>query len=275
MTVAIVGGGIAGLTTAYYLSRQGREVVVFEREAAAGGLTQSDQLQGYTIDRGPNGFLTNVPETLALAESLGLADELATASELAQHRFLYQNGALQALPTSPMAFVRTRLVSAKAKARLLFEPFAPKRPAGIDETVYEFARRRVGEEFATVFMRAMVLGITAGDAKAISLAALFPRMRQLEDHYGSLSQALLATVLKRRKGTGGPAGPGGRLTSFKHGGIARLTHALAEQLGQRVRTGAAVVGLQGCGTSTYTLTLASGEQCQAGAVVLALSLIHI
>jgi len=269
MTVAIVGGGIAGLTTAYYLSRQGREVVVFEREAAAGGLTQSDQLQGYTIDRGPNGFLTNVPETLALAESLGLADELATASELAQHRFLYQNGALQALPTSPMAFVRTRLVSAKAKARLLFEPFAPKRPAGIDETVYEFARRRVGEEFATVFMRAMVLGITAGDAKAISLAALFPRMRQLEDHYGSLSQALLATVLKRRKGTGGPAGPGGRLTSFKHGGIARLTHALAEQLGQRVRTGAAVVGLQGCGTSTYTLTLASGEQCQAGAVVLA------
>ena len=269
MTVAIVGGGIAGLTTAYYLSRQGHQVIVFEREAAAGGITQSDQLQGYTVDRGPNGFLTNVPETLELAKTLGLEEELAVAGELAQHRFLYHHGALQALPTSPMAFVRTRLVSAKAKARLLCEPFAPKRPAGIDETVYEFAQRRVGTEFAEVFMRAMVVGITAGDAKAISLAALFPRMRQLEDDYGSLVRALLATVLRRRKGTGGPAGPGGRLTSFQHGGIARLTRALAEQLGQRVRTGAAVVGLQRCDTGTYTLTLASGEQYQSRAVVLA------
>ncbi|MBS3966177.1 MAG: protoporphyrinogen oxidase [Truepera sp.] len=277
MTVAIVGGGIAGLATAYYLNRQGRKVIVFEREAAAGGITQSDQLQGYTIDRGPNGFLTNVPETLELAKALGLADELAVAGELAQHRFLYHHGTLQALPTSPMAFLRTRLVSGRAKARLLCEPFAPKRPPGVDETVYEFAQRRVGAEFAEVFMRAMVLGITAGDAKAISLAALFPRLRRLEDDYGSLVRALLATVLKRRQGTGGPAGPGGRLTSFKHGGIARLTRALAEQLGQRVRTGAAVVGLQRCDyaqrgrcdTGTYTLTLASGEQCQASAVVLA------
>jgi oxygen-dependent protoporphyrinogen oxidase len=270
VTVAIVGGGIAGLATAYYLGREGREVVVFEREAAAGGITQSDHLQGYTIDRGPNGFLTNVPETLELAKALGLADELAVAGELAQHRFLFKDGTLQALPTSPMAFVRTRLVSAKAKARLLLEPFAPKRPAGSDETVYEFAQRRVGTEFAEVFMRAMVVGITAGDAKAISLAALFPRMRRLEDDYGSLVRALLATVLRRRKGTGGPAGPGGRLTSFQHGGIALLTHALAAQLGQRVRTGAAVVGLERCNkTGNYTVILASGEQYQASAVVLA------
>lgn len=271
MTVAIVGGGISGLATAFYLKRQGLDAVVFEREVEAGGITQSDLIQGYTIDRGPNGFLTNVPDTLELAESLGLGNELMAADALAHYRFLYQKGRLQEVPTTPGSFLRSRLISTKAKLRLLLEPFAPKRPPGADETVYAFAERRLGTEFAEVFMRSLVVGITAGDARQISLAALFPRMRRLEDEHGSLLRALLVTARRRRRGTpGGPAGPGGRLTSFQYGGIGHLTKRLTEALGANVYTGTDVVGLERCPkVGTYTLRLASGECYRATTVVLA------
>ena len=111
--VAIVGGGVSGLTTAYLLQqkRPELELKVFEKDAAAGGKVRSSHSNGYTVDWGPNGFLTNVPETVELAKSLGLESELQPASDVAKYRFLYKNGGLRPLPLSPPAFLKSELLS--------------------------------------------------------------------------------------------------------------------------------------------------------------------
>lgn len=263
------------MSSAYYLQKAGHDVFVYEAQGRAGGTAQSDFVDGFTVDRGPNGFLTNVHDALELVDELGLKDELAVASDLAQKRFLFKDGRLQALPASPGAFLKTELVSTRAKGRLLLEPFAKKRDPDEDETVYNFAKRHIGEEFAETFMRTMVVGITAGDAREISLAALFPRMRALEDEYGSLIRGMVAKQLAaaREKGTkdhetGGPAGPGGRLTSFREGGAGRLAQALAEVLGERVRLGSRLEHLTKV-EGRYHLSFATGERQDADAVVLA------
>ncbi len=276
--IVIVGGGISGLSAAYYLSQQQptAKITVLEKEDSVGGTARSDQLAGYTIDQGANGFLTNVPETLELAESLGLSEELQPATEAAKHRYLYFDGALRALPGSPLKFFGSDLLSPLAKARVALEPFAVKRDPAVDETVYDFAKRRLGKEFAEVFISSMVLGITAGDAKTLSLGALFPRMRQLEDKHGGLLKGMLAQQREAKKQDserqvrGGPAGPGGRLTSFKQGGVARLIQALREQLGSRILTGAELKEFEQNGEEGgYRLRLASGEMLNADAVILA------
>jgi oxygen-dependent protoporphyrinogen oxidase len=119
-----------------------------------------------------------------------------------------------------------------AKLRVLLEPWAHKRPAGEDESVWAFAARRIGKDAADALVDAMVTGIYGGDSKALSLAAAFPRMRELEDQYGSLIRAQLA-IAKEKKGSAAGA-PTGTMCTFKEG-LGELTRALAARL--EVRTG--------------------------------------
>ena len=262
--VAIVGGGVSGLTTAYLLKqkRPELELKVFEKDDAAGGKVRSSHQDGYTVDWGPNGFLTSVPETVELAKSLGLESELQPASDVAKYRFLYKNGGLRPLPLSPPAFLKSELLSPLGKARAALEPFLGKAVTQ-EETVYGFLARHFGKEAANAFAGPFVLGITAGDAKALSLDALFPRLRALEAEHGSLVRGLInAQREAKRAGRGG-----GRLTSFR-GGIGRLVGALRENLGEAVRTSLGVRGLRPQETG-YVLELSSGETSYADAVVLA------
>ena len=263
--VAIVGGGVSGLTTAYLLQqkRPELELTLYEKDAAAGGKVRSSQHGGYTVDWGPNGFLTNVPETVELAKSLGLEHELQPASDVAKYRFLYKNGGLRPLPLSPPAFLKSELLSPLGKARAALEPLLGKAVAH-EETVYDFLSRHFGSEVAGAFAGPFVLGITAGDAKELSLDALFPRFRALEAEHGSLVRALVSA---QRKVKVAKEAQTGRLTSFR-GGIGRLIDALREALGEVVRLGVSVRELQPQ-EAGYALGLSSGETVHADAVVLA------
>ncbi|MDZ7708390.1 MAG: protoporphyrinogen oxidase [Trueperaceae bacterium] len=240
--VVIVGGGISGLATAFRVREAlpGASLTVLEKQPDAGGIARSDAVDGYVVDRGPNGFLTNVPESVELARALGLEDDLAPATDAARHRMLYQRGELRSLPTGPAAFLTTGLLSPVAKARVALEPFVRRAPPDVDETVHRFAQRRLGRAFADAFIAPMVLGITAGDARLTSVGALFPRLKRLEDEHGGLFRGMLARQREARAqpdSAGGPAGPGGRLTTFRGGGIERLIDALRDDLGSIVRTG--------------------------------------
>jgi protoporphyrinogen/coproporphyrinogen III oxidase len=261
--LAVVGGGIAGLASAYFVHRELPEtrITVFEKEEEVGGVARSAIVEGFTVDYGPNGFLANVADTLELAKAVGLESELRPAAAEAKHRFLYKGGRLRALPASPGGLLRSDLLGPAAKLRAALEPFAPRRQ-GEGESVYAFAARRLGPRVAETFVAPMVIGIAAGDARQLELASLFPRVREMEDEHGSLLRALLAG----RKGAKGR--PAGRLTSFRRSGMAALSRALHAALGGRVRTGEAVVGLERSATG-YVLSLASGEKMTADAVVLA------
>lgn len=234
-TVAIVGGGIAGLSIARAIARRAPDVQVsvLERSARPGGNIRSERVDGYLCEWGPDGFLDNAPATLALASDVGLEPALRPSSDAARRRFIFRHGRLIEVPASPGAFLTTPLVSWGAKARILYEPLARSRPEG-DETIFDFAARRIGREAAAAMIDPMVSGIFAGDARALSLRACFPRMWQLETDHGGLFKALIATRQRRKKDDAVGA-PAGRLTSFGDG-MEALIHALARALGHSLHT---------------------------------------
>lgn len=276
-TIVVVGGGVAGLSIAHAIVRRDRDarVVVLERRERAGGNVRTETVDGYVCEWGPDGFLDNAPATLALVSEIGLDSRLRPSSDAARRRFIFRNGTLYEVPTAPVAFLRSPLLSTAGKLRMFCEPFARRRPEG-DETIFDFAARRVGREAASAMIDSMVSGIFAGDAHALSLRACFPKMWQMETEYGSLVRAMMATR-KRRTKDDAMGAPAGRLTSFD-GGMEDLIRGLVSVLGDRVRTSAPVAGLRkGAAAAPFQPVLdhqgytvfAGGEAFEADAVVLA------
>ncbi len=300
--VVIVGGGITGLATAFEVAEAAGgadiEVVVLEGRDRPGGNIRTERTGGYTIENGPNGFLDNAPKTVDLVRRIGLEDELQRADEAAATRFIYRGGTLHEAPAGPGSFLTSPLLSLRGRLRVLAEPFAKARPDH-DETIFDFAARRIGPEAASVLVDAMVSGVFAGNAHALSLRSSFPKMAAMEAEHGGLVKAMVARMKgkkaakreaaeRRARGEdvgeltrpGGPAGPGGTLTSFRDGldtWIDGLVAAL-EDRGVTVRTGAAVAGIEPGGAGDepaardgadrrWTVKLESGEAIDADAVV--------
>jgi protoporphyrinogen/coproporphyrinogen III oxidase len=274
--VVIVGAGIAGLSIARALRRRDTrvDVVVLERHRHTGGNIRTKHVDGYTCESGPDGFLDSAPATLALVRDLGLGPRLLPSNEAAAKRYIVRGGRLCEVPASLGAFVRTTLLSTRGKLRVAWEPFAQRRHDP-DESIHDFACRRLGHEAASVLVGSMVSGIFAGDATALSLRACFPKMWQLEEDYGGLFRALLATR-RRRSRKGAVGAPAGRLTSFI-GGMSELTDALTRDLGPAIRTSTAaravwnrpshLVGETGAPAPGYTVLTHAGL-FDADAVVL-------
>lgn len=265
--VVVVGGGIAGLAVAFELRQRaagvagGLEVQVLESAARAGGNLRTERVDGYRVEWGPNGFLDNVPATVDLVRRLGRESELVRADAVAARRFLFRNGRLHLLPSGLGSFLACPVLSIGGRLRVLGEPFASKHPGG-DETIFDFASRRIGAEAAAILVDSMVSGVFAGDSRQLSLAASFPRMAEMEREHGGLVRALVARQWQRlqarrraadRRGhgqidpestrAGGPAGPSGTLTSFR-GGIETFVEALAGSLGGALETGRPVRSLE-------------------------------
>lgn len=240
--VAIVGGGITGLAAAMWLEADHgvHSTLVLEADDRVGGKIRTVCDAGHVLEWGPQGFLDNAPDTLELARLAGLGPAVVRASDDAEARYIVRGGMLRRVPTSPLAFLRSSLLPLAARLRVLGEPFARRRPADRDESVAEFARRRIGAGAADVLVDAMVTGVFAGDARRLSLAATFPRMAAMEAEHGSLTRALVARMRAAKRAgrtSAGPAGPGGTLTTFREG-MEMLPRAIATALGSRLQLGA-------------------------------------
>lgn len=274
--VVIVGAGIAGLSIAWAIKQRAPavEVVVLERSARVGGNIRTELLDGYVCEWGPDGFLDNAPATLALVHELRLSSRLLPSTDTARKRYIFHQGHLCEVPTSIGAFLNSPLLSMRGKLQVLGEPFAASRKDD-EESILDFARRRIGSEGASVLVDSMVSGIFAGDADALSLKACFPRMRQIEDDHGGLVRGLLATR-RGRKADDALGAPSGRLTSFV-GGMSDLVDGLTHSLGRVVRTSLPVTALHRNQTPTlradaisrrrYAVTTSQGT-LDADAVVL-------
>jgi oxygen-dependent protoporphyrinogen oxidase len=211
MRIGIVGAGLSGLTTAFYASRARPDVelVVFESEPAAGGALQTHEIDGFRFEGGGNGFLTNKPDCLQLARDCGAESLLLPSSDLARKRYIFTDR-LHRMPESPQLFATSKLMTLPQKLRMLGEFFVPASKDGGDETLREFGDRRLGPAFTNVFLDAMSAGIYGSTPEKISVKAAFPLVVALEKDYGGLFRGMIA---KRKK----EAGPGGVLTSTKHG----------------------------------------------------------
>lgn len=252
--IVIAGAGIAGLSIAWAIKRRDPlvEVLVLEHGSRPGGNIRTERVDGYTCEWGPDGFLDNAPATLELVRDLGLTSRLLPSNDAARRRFLFRNGQLAEVPTGLGAFLKTPLLSPRGKLRILREPFATARQDD-DESILDFATRRIGGEAAAVFVDPMVSGIFAGDAEVLSLKACFPRMRQIEDTHRSLVRGLIATRRSRKRGDAAGA-PSGRLMSFV-GGMSDLIDALVTSLGAAVHTGTTVTAIRRYEESTWSASV--------------------
>ena len=293
--VVVIGSGISGLTTALHLKDRsdkvdgGLEVVVLEGRERPGGNIRTDRVDGLTMEWGPNGYLDNVPTTPALVRRLGLEADLQPADENAARRFLYRGGRLHELPTGALSFLTCPVLSVRGRLRVMLEPFARPRPEGEDETIYDFGRRRIGDEAARVLIDAMVSGVFAGNIHQLSLASTFPKMAAMEAEHGGLVKAMVAKMRQRRAAKqraaqmrangqqveeltrpGGPAGPGGTLTSFRRG-LDTLVDGLVAELDGAVRFERQTTTLRRAGHDTgpaWQVGTEYGEPIAADAVVL-------
>jgi oxygen-dependent protoporphyrinogen oxidase len=272
--VVIVGGGIAGLATAVFLKRARPElsVVLLEAGPSVGGAVTSTSVDGFTFDRGANGFLTNVDSTWKLAHEVGLAGELVEATDSSNARYLYKNNELHRIPMSPAGMLASPLFSPAVVARLFAEPFVPRRSDTAEESVYDFVARRFGNGTARALAPAFVTGIVSGDASRISVGALFARLPAMEAEHGSIIRAMIASARQKRAARGrGEQVLSGRLTSFRHGGMGALTARIAEILGDVVRLNARVDSIKPAASNRrhrWEISTAS-ERFHARALVLA------
>jgi oxygen-dependent protoporphyrinogen oxidase len=194
--VIVVGGGIAGLSAAYELQARGLSFVLLERTARPGGVIVSEEVDGYTIDGGPDSLLVQKPEAIALCREIGLGDRLVTTKP-PRLAFIQRAGRLHPLPAHSVLgiptrigpFVRTGLFTWAGKLRMASELFVPARRDGADESIGSFMRRRFGQEATTYLAEPLLAGIHAGDVDRLSIKALFPRLAETERTQGSLIAA--------------------------------------------------------------------------------------
>lgn len=198
-SVVIVGAGISGLTTAYWLNKDGFDVKILESKSDAGGAMETIREKGFLVDFGPNSGLETTPLIRKIVDEVGLSNEMIYANDSSNKRYILKNGELHALPTSLPAFIRTKLFSPKAKFRVLAEPFIGKSDDGYYQSIAQFVRRRLGQEFLDYAIDPFVSGVFAGDPHKLSVKSAFQKLYRLEEVYGGLVKGLIKGAKERKK----------------------------------------------------------------------------
>ncbi len=196
-SVAIIGGGISGLATAWWLHQAGVSVTVLERGRELGGTMQTVRDRGWLVETGPNSALETTPLFKTLFSDLGLTDEVVYAGDVGNNRYILRNGSLHALPMTPLAFLKSKLWSVPGKLRLLKEPFVGR--ADAEETIAQFVERRLGREFLDYAINPFVAGVYAGNPEQLSVRAAFPKLYALEEKYGGLLKGQIRGRKERKK----------------------------------------------------------------------------
>ena len=229
--VIIVGAGISGLTVAYFLRRAGMSVTVLDPGAAPGGTMQTIMDGEWMVETGPNSALETTPLFGEMFDGLGIAGERLYADHRADRRYILRDAVLHPLPMSPGAFLASSLWSVAGKLRLMKEPFVGR--AAEEETVAQFVRRRLGEEFLEYAINPFVAGVYAGDPAALSVRAAFPKLYALEERYGGLIRGMVRGAGERRK-RAEKAKDRARMFSFRMG-MQTFPIALGRYLGDGLR----------------------------------------
>lgn len=240
-SVAIIGAGITGLTAAFYLKRRGFDVSVFESSDRVGGVIRSLRRDGFLAEFGPNTLLETSPKITQLVRDVGLESRRLDPDPKASARFLVRDKRLIAMPGSPVGFLTTKLFSLEAKFAVLREPFVARRTDGVEESIGEFVVRRFNREFLDHAIDALVGGIYAGDPQKLSVTHAFPKLKALEDSYGSMIRGQIFGA-RERKRRGEVAKDRAPKFSFDEG-LQVLPDTLAALLGNAIRLNTSVTKL--------------------------------
>lgn len=233
--IAIVGGGIAGISAAVFLKKTGHEPIVFEKEAELGGCIYSIQKEGYSLECGPNTVLLNTDGFKALVKELDLNETMVLPNiEAAKNRFIIKGARLRKVPTKPQEFVSNSLLSIPQKFRLLLELSISKKESNANESIADFVRRRFGKAFYDNFINPFVTGIYAGDPEQMSVKYALKMLWELEQEYGSVIKGFIKK--SKKEGKKAPS----KMFQLK-GGLKQIFTAFEEQKLAEVHKSTSVV----------------------------------
>ena len=207
--IAIIGGGISGLSAAFYLERLRQEGVsldytLYESSDRFGGSMFSEHVDGCVVEAGPDSFLTEKPWAQTLARDIGLEDQLIGSNDPQRKTYILVNGKLVVIPDGLMFMVPTKLLpivftplfSWGTKLRMAAEWLHPPRRSKEDETVAALVQRHYGPEMVDRLADPLLSGVYGGEAATLSIRAVLPRFADMESKYGSLGRAMIAARKK-------------------------------------------------------------------------------
>ena len=246
--VAILGGGIAGLTAAFELEQQGIEFELFEASDHVGGKIRSERIDGFIVEHGPNSLQSSSPLLQRVIQTCGLEEHQIFAHEAAKKRYVVRNSIPTALPSSPPDLLSSGYFSWSTKLRLAREPFIAKYEGNNEESVAQFIRRRLGQHVLDYAVDPFVTGIFAGNPESLSLRHAFPALFEMEQQEGSLLRGLLA----RKKESNGSSGR--HIFSFREG-VQMLPDAIANRFKDHIHTRKTVTSITPSGKRWHVETL--------------------
>src|SRR4051812_8287611 len=231
--VVIIGGGVSGLSAAYYLSKAGIPATLVESRPRLGGVIQTEQVDGCTLESGPDSFLSAKPAALDLIRDLGLSQDVIGSNDHLRVTFVKKNGRLVALPDGLMMMVPTKvmplvvspLLSWPTKIRMGMELLRAPKMRGEDESVADFVREHYGQEAVDYLAEPLLSGIYGGDPRQLSVRAVLPRFVELSQKYGSLTKGVLASRAQAKQ-QGAPA----PLFRTLKGGLGQMVDAVASAI---------------------------------------------
>jgi len=238
--VVIIGGGISGVSAAYYLARAGVPSTLVERQSRLGGVIQTELVDGCLIEAGPDSFLAAKPWALDLIRELGLEGDVIGSNDHLRVTYVVKRGRLVPLPDGLMMMVPTRvlpvllspLVSWKTKVRMGLEWFRKPavRPAG-DRSVAEFITSHYGQEAVDYLAEPLLAGVYGGDPERLSVSSVLARFLELEARYGSLTRGVLAGRGRAQKSSTEPV----QLFQTLKGGLSQLVRAAVAAAATRLQ----------------------------------------
>ena len=238
--IAIIGGGISGLSAAYTIEDKRRsgtpvQYVLFESSPRLGGVLVTDRVDGCLVEAGPDSFLTEKPWAADLCGKIGLGDQLIGSNDSERKTYIVARGKLVVMPDGLMFMVPTKIMptvfsslfSLRTKIRMAAEWFHPPRKASEDETVAEMVKRHYGREMVELLADPLLSGVYGGEASQLSVRAVLPRFADMESRHGSLGRAMLEARKKMGAAANVPARP--LFTSLKEG-MQQMVDALVARL---------------------------------------------
>jgi oxygen-dependent protoporphyrinogen oxidase len=249
--IAIIGGGISGLSAAYTIDEKRRsgtpvQYMLFESSPRLGGVLVTDRVDGCIVEAGPDSFLTEKPWAADLCAKIGLGDQLIGSNDSERKTYIVAKGKLVEMPdglmfmvpTKIMPTVRSPLFSLGTKIRMAAEWFRPPRKASEDETVADMVKRHYGPEMVDLLADPLLCGIYGGEASQLSVRAVLPRFADMESKHGSLGRAMLKARKKIAVTPNVPARP--LFTSLKDG-MRQMVDALVARLDAKALNASAPV----------------------------------